>query len=161
MSSIFSLSTKAMKLHLTLAGLTLLFPFAAVANDETEWGKNVSPDDLAPEDKGEDRRSRALDQIQPILPTDRKLTDVLLPNDFCDGTPIVRSIPCSGSYDDETFLELLAGFTYTIDVQRTVSTVRSIHFHFSMRLMEPCLLGLMISTLHFPAKAKLALFQTH
>jgi hypothetical protein len=55
-----------MKLHLTLASLTLLFPFAAVAQVvpdvipvETEWGKNRTPPELAPPDKG-NLRSRAL-----------------------------------------------------------------------------------------------------
>jgi hypothetical protein len=137
-SSTFSLSTKAMKLHLALAGLTFLFPFAAVAQevmdgeipdvipDETEWGKNMSPADLAPPDKGDDdgsgsRRSRALDQIQSSLPTDRKLVNgAFNPSDFCDGTPIVRSIPCPSLAftADSILLQLLAGFTYTIDIQR-------------------------------------------
>jgi hypothetical protein len=59
-----------MKFHLTLASLTLLFPLAAIAQvmdnvipdvipDETEWGKNLSPPELAPPDKG-NLRSRAL-----------------------------------------------------------------------------------------------------
>jgi hypothetical protein len=59
-----------MKFHLTLASLTLLFPLAAIAQVmdnvipdvipvETEWGKNRTPPELAPPDKG-NLRSRAL-----------------------------------------------------------------------------------------------------
>jgi cysteine-rich repeat protein len=108
-----------MKFHQGLAGLlTLLFPFAAAVTDcdriVSDWGEDLTPcpapDEL--EDDG-NRRDRALEQIQH-LPTGRR--QLFTQSDFCAGTPITRTVACGE--DDIIDLELTAGTTYTIDVQR-------------------------------------------
>jgi cysteine-rich repeat protein len=115
-----------MKFYQGLAGLlTLLFPFAAAVTDcdriVTDWGEDLTP---CPPDELEDdgnRRDRALEQmqIQHLLPTGRR--QLLTEDDFCNGTPITRTVECDK--DDIIDLELTVGTTYTIDVQR-VNCVR-------------------------------------
>jgi cysteine-rich repeat protein len=112
-----------MKFHQGIAGLlTLLVPFAAAVADcdhiENEWGRDLTPCEEL-EDDG-NRRDRALEQIQH-LPTDRRqlvTQDRFSNEEICDGQQrsIDRTVACGG--DDVIELELVAGTTYTIDVQR-------------------------------------------
>jgi cysteine-rich repeat protein len=41
--------------------------------------------------------------------------------DLCDGTPIIRTVPCEG--EDVIELDLVSGTTYTIDVQRVDAAI--------------------------------------
>jgi hypothetical protein len=112
-----------MKFHQGIAGLlTFLVPFAAAVADcdriENEWGRDLTPCEEL-EDDG-NRRDRALEQIQHT-PTDRRqlVTQDRFSNaEICVGLQqsIDRTVECGG--DDVIELELVAGTTYTIDVQR-------------------------------------------
>jgi cysteine-rich repeat protein len=107
-----------MKFHQGLAGLlTLLMPVATVCYHKvTEWGVDLTPyHPVSPLKVVDDRvqHDREMAQIQHP-PTERR--KLLTEDDFCDGTPITSTVLCD--WFDVIELELKAGTTYTIDVQR-------------------------------------------
>jgi cysteine-rich repeat protein len=108
-----------MKFHQGLAGLlTSLMPIATVCyTDRTEWGVDYTPHQpVSPGKTGDDRslRDREMAQIQSLNNGQNRV--VLTEDEFCDGRPISRTVPCDGQ--DVLELELKDGTTYTIDVQR-------------------------------------------
>jgi cysteine-rich repeat protein len=108
-----------MKFHQGLAGLlTLLMPVATVCyTNQTEWGVDLTPHQpVSPGKVGDDRGLRDREMAQIQRPTNDRKRVLLTEDDFCDGTPITRTVPCGG--EDVLELELKDGTTYTIDVQR-------------------------------------------
>jgi hypothetical protein len=97
-----------MRFHYTAlpSCVALLFPFGAVADipvTQPSWR--------------DDRKPRAMqnEQIQHMPPTEMKqFTD----KDFCDGTPIHRTLSCESVLGDVISFYFVYGTTYTMKVQR-------------------------------------------
>jgi hypothetical protein len=105
-----------MKFLQALAGLALLFPLATVGDHtETEWGIDMTPDDVPSDKPAPDAPggARALEPIQHgrQLPVGPDTYDA-----FCNGEVITRDVTCGGY--DEIGLTFLVDTNYTIDVQR-------------------------------------------
>jgi hypothetical protein len=110
---------------------TLLLPFVAVADIVTPLRDDQRLPDWAPHcsdcSDADDTCSCSCsgpaienDQIQDILPTERKhwADEDLSDGHFCDGKPIRSILLCDSILGDDISLHLVDGITYTIQVQR-------------------------------------------